>query len=93
MTGSYREMTIAGKAAQRGIVEQRPTGGKSKRPRMVVVEMRYTHGDLKIFPRDWRKYGSYRTPKEAEAVIDQQMRKYNWMELRIRPPLTPKEAP
>lgn len=88
---SYREATIKGKAAQRGIVEQRPIGGRSKRERPVIVE----HCYLKPEPGDvlqglfkygvWRKWGAYRTTAEAEAMIVQQKRKYKWMDFRIRP--------
>lgn len=78
---SYRETTIAGKAAKRGIVEQRPVASKSKRPRPVVVEYRRA-GNL---PHDWRSWKSYRTAAEAEMAMAGMVRKYTWNEYRIKP--------
>ena len=78
---TYRESTNAGKAAKRGITEQRQAPGKNKRPRPVVVESRGTG----ILNRGWRRWGSYRTTAEADAMISQAERKYHWSEFRIRP--------
>lgn len=78
---SYQESTNAGKAARRGIAEQRQGPGKNKRPRPVVVESRRTG----LLNRSWRRWGSYRTSAEAETMIANAGRKYPWAEFRIKP--------
>lgn len=78
---TYRESTNAGKAAKRGINEQRHAPGKNKRHRPVIVESRSTG----ILNHGWHRWGAYRTVAEAEAVIDNASRKYGWTEFRIKP--------
>lgn len=78
---TYRESTNAGKAAKRGIAEQRQAPGKNKRPRPVIVESR----GLGVLNWGWRRWGSYRTTAEAETMIANAGRKYPGTEFRIKP--------
>lgn len=75
------------KDARQGGTDQRGVGRKNKRDRTVVVEYKWTEtGPLsRLFScKDWRKFGAYRTEKEAQEVIEIMMRKRPYYEMRIR---------
>lgn len=88
---SYREQSSEAKDKRRGILEQRAVGGRSRKDKPVVVEDRIAPGHplANSFPAwgEWSKFGRYRSVDEAQRVIDQQSRKFPFMEFRI------KEAP
>lgn len=87
--GTYRETTLAGKAAQRGIVEQRERQPRSKKSRLVVLECRQITA---LFggrvDKDWRKWASYPTLGAAEKSLQTKQRPgfySKYYEFRIRP--------
>lgn len=84
---TYREATIAGKAAKRGIVEQREQPQRSKKTKPVIVESRRAPDDArgKWLNREWHKWGAYRTESEADMAIATLERKYRWLEFRRQP--------
>ena len=88
MVKSYREDCNDAKAARRGLVDQRPIGGRSKREKPVIVEYRCTAEWANKAPwskRDWRKFGAYRNKSEAEKVVTSQTRKdVGFREYRIK---------
>lgn len=90
MTGSYREKTNEAKAARRGITEQ-PTGAnKNKHPRLFVVEYRTNTQNagpwmLRLGLKAWTGFGKHRTEEEAQSVMDNQRRKSDFYEFRLKP--------
>lgn len=86
---SYREQSLKAKAAREGIVEQRASPGKNKKPRPIIVELRMKTKDpmARFFTNShkWRKCGAYRNEAEARAAMDQQSRKYSFYEYRLKP--------
>jgi len=83
---TYRETTIAGKAAQRGITEQRELPQRSKKARPIVVEYRGQNGLMRT--PNWTKWGSYSTVRAAEQTVAQKRRSayYSaYYEFRIKP--------
>lgn len=91
--GDYREATNAGKAAQRGIVDQRERPQRSKKSRPIVVECRRCDSP----PGVWGKWGNYIDTKAAEQTIAAKQRHSYYSrvyEFRIRPETpTPKATP
>lgn len=84
--GTYKETTVAGKAAQRGIIEQREQPQRSKKVRLVVVEVRSIEHSLLRYP-DWCKWAAYPTLKAAEQTIASKQRSAyysKYYEFRIR---------
>lgn len=83
---SYREQGLKAKAVREGIIEARPVGTKNARARPVVVEYQLEPSRSQWRgPKVWEKWGAYRSPSEASAVVEQMSRKYVWYEYRIRP--------
>lgn len=80
----YREESNRAKAARRGIVEQRPVGGKKRQAKQVVVEYRYPNWPFK-WAREWRKFGAYADTETAQAVIAAKTRSATSAEYRIKP--------
>lgn len=67
--------------APEGCPKRRP--GKKDRP--IEVESRF-RDEARFAFRGWYRHGRYRNMKEAEAVVEQQNRKYgNFMEFRVKP--------
>jgi hypothetical protein len=82
LMGTYKETTIAGKAAQRGIVEQREQPQRSKKDRPIIVEMRRREPLGK-----WGKWKAYINLRSAEQGIASKNHGF-WSknyEFRIRP--------
>lgn len=68
---SYKEQGIAAKQVRRGIVDIKGVGNKNKRERPVYIwNLRKTSKD--------RIWGRYRTYDEAEAALNQALRKYSF---------------
>lgn len=72
------------KDARRGVVEQKPVGGKKRQARPVIVEYRYP-GFLLPWAREWSKFGSYADIATAQQVIANKTRTRSHAEYRIRP--------
>lgn len=71
--GTYKEQTLQGKAAKRGLTEQREHPSKSKKFKPIVVEARgLSRGFLR--GTDWHKWGSYTNREVAQQMIDKKMR-------------------
>lgn len=90
--GTYRETTLAGKAAQRGIVEQREQPQRGKKKRTVVVEFREIRkrrdGALLPSPSAWKRWGAYITTAGAQQMVERNARHAyysHYYEFRIRP--------
>lgn len=71
--GTYKEQTLQGKAAKRGLTEQREHPSKSKKFKPIVVEARgLSRGFLRS--TDWYRWGSYTNREVAQRMIDNKMR-------------------
>ena len=87
---SYREQSLRAKAVRQGATDQRPVGGKSKKPKSVVVECRWLDlGVLSGIRKDenrWWKFGGYRDKATAEKAMEDHRRKHNggFVEFRYR---------
>lgn len=84
---TYKETTIAGKAAKRGITDQREQPQKSKKAKPVVVECRRAQNLERAtwLGKDWKKWGAYRSKAEADMAIAALRRKWVYLEFRIQP--------
>jgi len=99
MTG-YREGCLIAKAVKRGIVEQPPGKGKSKRDTPIAVEFRLVAEkgsfDDWAFGK-WHKIGRYRSHEIADRVIAKDRLKWQWRksapEYRKIDESAPKEQP
>jgi hypothetical protein len=77
------------KEARKGVVDQRPVGGKNKKPRPVILEHRSRPESplAKFFPEDtqeWRKWKAYRSEAEAIRAMEKLKQQYHLSEFRIR---------
>lgn len=74
---TYRQESNEARDSRSGVIEQKPLGRKNKRPRPIIVEVRFLY-------RGWQKWGSYRDLPTADAALANASRKYG-AEFRIRP--------
>lgn len=83
MSGSYRESTNAGKAARRGITEQRESQPAKRKAgsRPVVIEVHWHHIALS---QGWNKWRSYRDMETARQALATLSRKSEYAEYRIQ---------
>jgi len=82
---TWREQGLHAKAVRRGaVVEPRPVGGRSRRPKPVVVEARWSIKALGQMGREWRRFGIYRDLATAEKAIADHKRKHGFYEFRYR---------
>lgn len=90
MSQSYKEQSLARKRVREGIIEPRPQGHKSDKPKPVIVQFRFCPDSAigKMFPKDkrpWRKAGTYRDMDTALATMAKQAHKHPYFEYRIKP--------
>ena len=79
MSGWTPEEKVEAKDKRRGVVEQKPGKGKSKRDTPITVYYRHKKGLLGLAwlkdPR-WRKLGAYRSMTVAQQAMDNYLHKY-----------------
>lgn len=83
MGGRTSEGLAKAKNKRRGVLEQQPGKGKSKRDRPITVMHKHTEGFYAKHFGGWRKMGVYRDMPAAEQAIRQYQHKHSGVEFQI----------
>lgn len=81
---THKEQSTIAKLAKTGIVEQRPPGTKSKRPRLFDIDYRRANAKSER-AQIWQRWMSYRTRDEAQMAMESMARKHKSWEWRHSP--------